>query len=308
MDILVTGGTVFASRYTAEFFASSGHNVFVLNRGTRPQPPNVTLIKGDRHCSGELLRNRHFDAVIDVTAYNSDDVNGLLDSLGSFDRYVLISSSAVYPETLPQPFKEEQVCGANSIWGAYGTNKIAAEKALLSRVPDAYILRPPYLYGPMNNLWREAFVFECADNDRPFYVPKDGSMPLQFLHIGDMCRFIAKILEIMPPEHIFNVGNSSTISIIQWVKACYSVTGRTPEFRFVSGNVPQRSYFPFYDYSYILDVTKMCRYMYCFTPIKEGLESSYEWYRNNRELIIRKPLAEFIANELEGSADVKFQN
>ena len=32
MNILVTGGTVFASRYTAEFFAAKGHDVYVLNR------------------------------------------------------------------------------------------------------------------------------------------------------------------------------------------------------------------------------------------------------------------------------------
>lgn len=31
MNILVTGGTVFASRYTAEYFRDKGNNVYVLN-------------------------------------------------------------------------------------------------------------------------------------------------------------------------------------------------------------------------------------------------------------------------------------
>ena len=58
---------------------------------------------------------------------------------------------------------------------------------------DAYILRPPYLYGPMNNVYREAFVFDCALADRKFYLPKDGSMKLQFFHVKDLCRLMEVI-------------------------------------------------------------------------------------------------------------------
>ena len=32
----------------------------------------------------------------------------------------------------------------------------------------------------MHNVYREAFVFECALADRKFYLPKDGEMKLQF--------------------------------------------------------------------------------------------------------------------------------
>ena len=59
-------------------------------------------------------------------------------------------------------FLKNQKKPQNIFWGTYGTDKIAAEKALLERMKDAYILRPPYLYGPMNNVYREAFVFDCA--------------------------------------------------------------------------------------------------------------------------------------------------
>lgn len=69
----------------------------------------------------------------------------------------MISSSAVYPEYGSQPFKENSVLAKNKFWGKYGTDKIAAEKTLMQRVSDAYILRPPYLYGPMNNVYRETF-------------------------------------------------------------------------------------------------------------------------------------------------------
>ena len=301
MDILVTGGTVFASRYTAEYFAVQGHNVYVLNRGSKPQSSGVNLICADRHHLSNELKKHHFDAVIDVTSYCGRDVNDLLDGLGKFDQYILISSSAVYPETLPQPFREDQTCGPNSVWGAYGTNKIEAENALLERVPQAYIIRPPYLYGPMNNLHREAFVFECAENDRPFYLPDDGSQKLQFFHIDDMCRFISLLIDKKPEQHVFNVGEPKSVTIREWVEKCYAVLGKTPRFIEVSRDVPQRSYFPFYAYEYELDVAEMDRIMPNLTPLSQGLSQSCEWFRDNRELIVRKPLFEFIDKELRGN-------
>ena len=47
-NILVTVGTVFLSRYVAEYYTHKGYRVYVLNRNTRPQPKGVTLIEADR--------------------------------------------------------------------------------------------------------------------------------------------------------------------------------------------------------------------------------------------------------------------
>ncbi len=299
MKILVTGGTVFASRFTAEYFADKGNEVFVLNRGTRPQSEGVKLIKADRHKLGDVLKGYEFDAVLDICAYNGKDVGDLLDALGGFGSYILISSSAVYPETMAQPFREDQLVGTNTVWGKYGTDKIAAEHTLLDRVADAYVLRPPYLYGKMNNLYREAFVFDCAEQNRPFFVPNDGKMRLQFFDIEDMCRFMEILLEKKPPRGIFNVGNPETVDILKWVTACYAVLGKKPEFRFVTENIGQREYFPFYDYGYSLKVDKMLELMPELKPLDKGLKQSYEWYKNNRGEVRVKPLLEFISENFK---------
>lgn len=116
----------------------------------------------------------------------------------------------------------------NIHWGDYGTNKIAAERFLLDNVEKLYIIRPPYLYGKMNNLYREAFVFECAENDLPFYVPGNGEMPLQFFDVNDLCRFIDVLLEKQPDQRVFNVGNPDTLTVSEWVRACYAVLGKEP--------------------------------------------------------------------------------
>lgn len=293
MKILVTGGTVFASKFVAGYFANHGNEVYVLNRNTKPQLPNVKLIECDRKKINGKLKGLHFDTVIDVTAYTAEDINYLLDSLESFDNYVMISSSAVYPETLELPFKENDKSGKNKFWGDYGTDKIAAENALIQRVPNAYIIRPPYLYGEYNNIYREAFVFDCAERNMPFYLPKDGSMPLQFFHIEDLCKFIEILLKTKPTQKVFNVGNKP-ISVKEWVETCYAAVGKTPAFINVSSEIEQRNYFPFYDYGYILDTTLQNEIASDLTPLSIGLKRTYDWYKDNKTTVKPKNYFEFI--------------
>lgn len=297
--ILVTGGTVFVSKYVAEYFAKKGNEVYVLNRNTRKQPEGTHLICTDRHNLGDVLKGYHFDAVLDVTSYNQEDVAHLLDGLAEFEQYIFISSSAVYPETLPQPFHEVQECGANSIWGTYGTDKLAAEKYLHSRVPGAYILRPPYLYGPMQNLYREPFVFDCANQDREFFVPKDGNMPLQFFYIEDLCHFMETLLEKQPAQRIFNVGNPETVTINEWVDLCYQAAGKTPELRCVHENHGQREYFCFHDYGYVLDVSAQQALMPETKPLLAGLRDSYQWYMAHEEDVPKRNYINFIEENLK---------
>lgn len=295
--LLVTGGTVFVSKYIAEYYVAKGYDVYVMNRNTREQSKGVTLIQADRHDIKDALRNIHFDVVID-TAYSANDVELLLDALDSYGDYVLISSSAVYPEHLPQPFQESAQVGENAYWGKYGTDKIEAEALLLKRNPNAYVLRPPYLYGPMNNLHRESFVFDCAMADRAFYLPKDGSMKLQFFHIDDLCRFIDTLLQKRPACHIFNVGNRESVSVRDWVEACYHVVGKEASFVNVYKEIEQRLYFSFYDYEYCLDVSKQYELMPETKPLVEGLKEAYEWYSGHQNEVNKKPMMEFIDREL----------
>lgn len=296
--ILVTGGTTFVSKYAAEYFVNAGYEVYVLNRNSRPQVPGVRLIEGDRHQLNGILKDLSFDIVADITAYNEADIVDLVSELGPFEQYIMISSSAVYPEYGAQPFAEGSETAVNRFWGAYGTDKIAAEKALLERVKDAYILRPPYLYGPMNNVYREAFVFDCALTDRKFFLPRDGEMKLQFFHVKDLCRLMEVIINEKPEEHIYNVGNAETVSVKDWVTECYACFGKTPDFVHVSGEIEQRKYFSFYDYEYCLDVTRQSRIYPQTIPLEDGLKEAAEWYLEHGDEVRKKPFFEFVDTNL----------
>lgn len=300
MRILVTGGTTFVSKYTAEHFVRRGDEVYVLNRGSRQQVAGAKLIKADRTQSAGLLSGVHFDAVLDVTAYTAEHVQGLLDTGVGFDDYIFISSSAVYPETNPQPFTEDQPCGKNSIWGDYGVNKLEAERVLTDHVPNAYILRPPYFYGIYENLYREAFPFDCAMQDRLFCLPGDGNMKLQFFNVSDLCRFIEILLTEHPETRVFNVGNRDVVTVRKWVELCYRIVGKTPHFVSVDKSVPQREYFCFHDYEYALDVSRQSELMPETVPLEQGLQEEFFWYKAHPDSVYnRKPYMEYIDTRLK---------
>ena len=296
--ILVTGGTVFVSKYVAEYFVKKGFDVYVLNRNNHKQCDGVTLIEADRSKLKDELKGYHFDAVLDINAYTAKEVEGLLDALHSFDDYVLISSSAVYPEHEKQPFTEGTPVGENKFWGSYGTDKIAAEELLMKRVPNAYIIRPPYLYGPLNNVYREAFVFDCAMVERKFYLPEDGQLKLHFFHVKDLCRVIEAILDKKPKNHIFNVGNKDAVTIRDWVRNCYAAAGKEVTFEEVHEDINWRNYFCFSQYEYYLDTTKQDELIASTVDLEEGLKEAFEWYRDNQEKVSKRPYFAYIDEHL----------
>lgn len=298
--ILVTGGTTFVSKYVAGYFVEHGYQVYVLNRNSKPQINGVKLIEGDRHNLGNMLKDMHFDVVADITAYNGTDIVKLHEALGTFDQYIMISSSAVYTDTEVQPYLEHSETSVNKFWGKYGTDKIEAETALLERVPDAYILRPPYLYGPMNNVYREAFVFDCAINDRKFYLPKDGGMKLQFFHVKDLCKLMEIIMETKPDNHVMNVGNPDSVTIKEWVTMCYACLDKEPIFVNVYEDIEQRKYFSFYDYEYSLNVEKQQEILPNITEIRDGLRECYEWYVDHEAEVTKKGYIQYIDENMRG--------
>ena len=80
---------------------------------------------------------------------------------------------------------------------------------------------------------------------------------------------------------------------------CYKAVGKTAEFVSVSKAIPQRDYFCFYDYEYVLDVSKLNELMPETIPLKQGLKEEVKWYNNNLDSIYnRKPYMEFIDKNL----------
>ena len=143
-------------------------------------------------------------------------------------------------------------------------------------------------------------MFDCAENDRPFYIPNNGEMKLQFFNVSDLCRFIEILLNEHPKEKVFNVGNKKSVSIKEWVSLCYRAASKEAKFVSVDSSINQRDYFPFYSYEYEIDVSKMETLMKDTISLFYGLKEEYEWYRDNKDSVYnRKPYLEFIDNNLK---------
>ena len=107
------------------------------------------------------------------------------------------------------------------------------------------------------------------------------------------------ILDKKPKQHIFNVGNELSVSIKEWVILCYQAAGKEAEFVNVYEDIEQRNYFSFYNYEYVLDVTKQKELLPQTLEIQKGLCECFEWYEKNQDKVNKKLYFEFIDKNLK---------
>lgn len=141
-------------------------------------------------------------------------------------------------------------------------------------------------------------MFDCAMENRRFYLPRHGEMGLQFFHVQDLCRMIDAILEQKPENHVFNVGNENTISIYEWVKLCYKVVGTPFKTVDVNGDIEQRDYFSFYNYEYKLDISRQKQLLADTMDLEEGLWEAFAWYKNHKTEVNVKDYLHYIDEHL----------
>jgi dTDP-glucose 4,6-dehydratase len=265
---LVFGGSYFIGRRSVELLREAGHDVFVLNRGTRPAPYGVTQLVADRDDAAALARalaGRHFDVVVDYSCYDGGQAERALAALSDrFRHWVHISTAAVYSDTAQLPVVETSPTGGQSAWGAYGREKSEAEKALRASAyaSQITILRPSYLYGPGNNLDREQFLWKRLLRGRPLLVPGAGENVIQFLHVDDLGHALLAILAkpSLTSGESYNVGEVQAITAKGWVHAAARAAGVEPRIVEVPtgtlGLIP-RAFFPMRDLDLFLDVHKL---------------------------------------------------
>lgn len=239
MNVLVLGGTHFIGRALVRVFLDSGCSVTVLNRGTKKVniPNGVTLIQVDRKSAidlNESFRVNHtfFDAVIDLSGYNDNDVKLMVNVLtGHFSHYMFCSSAAVYKQPPRRfPFTEDSDKCAFASDNEYGFLKWKAEQELERmslRLGFCYtIIRPVYVYGPMNDRGREEVILSRVRSNKPIYLEGSADVPIQFSYVTDL----AKIMVMLASNKgafgkTFNVGGSKLHTAKEFVQSAISVIG-----------------------------------------------------------------------------------
>ena len=111
MNILVLGGTRFFGVHTVNELIKKGHVVTIATRGITPDSfgNNVNRViydRNDKESITSILKGKYYDAIIDKTAYCSNDIKNTLES-AEFGKYIYMSSTAVY-DPLHIDTKEEE--------------------------------------------------------------------------------------------------------------------------------------------------------------------------------------------------------
>lgn len=289
--ILVLGGTKFVGYKIVQYLLRDGCDVTILNRGTKGYVfgDKVRYIICDRkniNMMQESLKDQEFDYVIDVSGMDQSMVQAAYGAISKekIKKYIFISSSAVYFKN-NNPMKEDDELGFNDTWKEYGTNKIAAEHFLITKYQQeqfpVVILRPPYIYGEGNNIYREGFVFDRLIEGKIIVVPGEGETRIQFIHIEDLYNVIKIMLFNDVKGEYFNVGNEGSITFLEWIEACEAASGKELKkvfFNYKNSKYDCRDFFPFHDYEYYLSVDKMKEFYNCSIPLMDGLKRDFEYY------------------------------
>ena len=155
MKILIIGGTGTISSAITRQLAASGHDLWLLNRGTRKSevPENVRQVIADINDTEAVQRqigNEQYDAVCEFIGFLPSQVERDIRLFkGRTRQYVYISSASAYNKPAASHVITEGTTLANPYW-EYSRNKIACEELLMKEYREegfpVTIVRPSHTY------------------------------------------------------------------------------------------------------------------------------------------------------------------
>lgn len=304
MKILVIGGTLFIGKHLTEALLAAGHEVAVLHRNPGSRlPGGVRGILADRNDSAAVasaLRNERFHAVFDNVydwerGTSAHQVSGTAQAClhDGLEHYVFMSSVAAFGEGLDHD--DDDPLAPDDHPEAYVRNKAASERALFG-IPGLPLstIRPPFIYGPGNPFYREAFFWDRLRDRRPIIVPDDGSRLMQFVYVKDLVWCCLRILET--PAAVgkaFNIADEVAVTQRDVVHAMARAMHEEPrivevprEKALAAGGHPMgpKLYFAtYYDLPPITMKVDRARSLLHFerTNFHTGLKETFGWWTRN---------------------------
>lgn len=234
-------------------------------------------------------------------AYIESNIDGFINILegcrsNKVSHLVYASSSSVYGLNTKVPFSEKD-CVEHPVSLYAATKKsnelMAHAYSYLYELPTTG-LRFFTVYGPWGRPDMAPFLFTDAIlHNRPIKVFNNGDMLRDFTYVDDITEGIIRVINRIPkpdkmwnsevpdpgtssaPYRIYNIGNSNTIKLMDFIKAIEAEVGVNAEKQYLSmqlGDV----------YQTYADVTRLSR-DFNFSPsvsMIEGVKRTINWYRN----------------------------
>ena len=208
-------------------------------------------------------------------------------------KLLFLGSSCIYPKFAKQPITEDQLLtgpleGSND---AYAIAKIAGIKMCQAYRKqyglNAIAVMPTNLYGPNDNfdinyghvLPSLLAKFDGSLEKSKHWVVKlwgDGSARREFLHVDDLAAALLICMERYDSEEIINIGTGEDVTIKELAEMIVEVTGYQNDYEWDTSKpngTPRK----------VLNVDKVKSLGWKpKISLREGLESTYEWMKNNR--------------------------
>ncbi len=308
LRVLVIGGTGFIGRLLVTELLRRGHQVALLHR--RPKhcfSKRVGNIVADRNDPVEVKRalgSLKFDAVYDNVYDWERGTNSLQIEAtarifeGHVSRYIFMSSVSAYGDGLNH--HEGDPLAPDDHPSSYVRNKAMSERSLFRMHQrtgfPVVTLRPPYIYGPDNPFYREAFFWDRLRANRPVILPSDGHRLMQFVFVHDLAEVAVRVLEQRNAVgHAFNTSNAKAITQNDFLKEVARAAGfkeahvvsipRDKIHAWGGQAIGQRQYFGYWlDMPAITQVITKAQRMLSFRPtdMQTGLKLTYKSYLKKR--------------------------
>ena len=225
--------------------------------------------------------------------------NNLIRSAHENDvpKIIFLGSSCIYPKFAPQPLKEEYLLTDSleptNEW--YAIAKISGVKlieALRKEYNRDYVsLMPTNLYGPNDNFDLDSSHVLPA-MIRKFHEAKingneavtlwgSGTPMREFLNVDDLAQAVLFALENQLPEHLYNVGIGTDVTIKKLAETVQTITGH-------KGDIIWDAEKPDGTPRKLLDVSKLNKLGWkAEIDLQQGIEKTYEWFIENTEVYKR---------------------
>ncbi|MCS0636273.1 reductase [Streptomyces sp. LP05-1] len=240
MRLLILGGTEFVGRAVTEAAVARSCEVTVFNRGSRPVPAGVRVLRGDRTAPDGLaaLADGEWDLVVDTWSADPGPVRDAARLLAErAGRYAYVSSRSVYTWPAPAGAAEDApvVAGAgpDETGVPYPEAKRGGELAALDAFgPDRTLLaRAGLILGPWENIGRLPWWLRRIARGGPVLAPGPRELPLQYIDARDLAGWLLTAAGaglsgaydlVSPPGHT---------TMGELLDTCVRVTGADAELR-----------------------------------------------------------------------------
>ncbi|HYI92903.1 MAG TPA: dTDP-glucose 4,6-dehydratase [Bryobacteraceae bacterium] len=324
MKLIVTGGAGFIGSAFVRMLVSTGrHRVVNLDKLTYAgnldnlEPiagnPNYRFVRGDivdAELINTLIEDESPDAIIHFAAESHVD-RSILSPAASFEtnlrgtftlleavrnrkvpRYVHVSTDEVYG-SLEEPFEADESYPLKPS-SPYSASKAGSDLLALSYFTTfkspVLVTRASNNYGPYQ--FPEKLIPLMISNaleDKNLPIYGDGMQVRDWLYVDDHCRAILAVLEKGRVGEVYNVGGSRSLPNREVVQMILKATGKPAS---LMTTVTDR---PGHDRRYALTSEKLEKETgwSAQVPFEEGLQSTVDWYRRNRDWVARVKSGEY---------------